>query len=65
MLCESRSGNKQAHEATTEADSLRSVWIGMSSSVIIFNKYILDKNKLNFRESALQPTAKSLLLIAS
>ncbi|KAG9534749.1 hypothetical protein KCU77_g4512, partial [Aureobasidium melanogenum] len=28
------------------------VWIAMSSSVIIFNKYILDEKKLNFRESA-------------
>jgi len=25
----------------------------MSSSVILFNKYILDEKKLNFRESAL------------
>jgi hypothetical protein len=29
----------------------------MSSSVILFNKYILDEKKLNFRESANPPTA--------
>jgi hypothetical protein len=53
MLCESRPANERSPEATTEADSVRSVWIAMSSSVIIFNKYILDEKKLNFRESAL------------
>ncbi|KAI4732218.1 hypothetical protein E4T50_17193 [Aureobasidium sp. EXF-12298] len=56
VLPVSRLRNEKAHEAAIEADSVRSVWIAMSSSVIIFNKYILDEKKLNFHESALQTT---------
>jgi len=37
----------------------------MSSSVILFNKYILDEKKLNFRESAWRPTTVKHQLIVS
>lgn len=35
----------------------------MSSSVIIFNKYILDEKKLNFRKSADNATIWQQLII--
>jgi hypothetical protein len=52
MLCESRlKKRKRTEQERKLIQRARSVWIAMSSSVILFNKYILDEKKLNFRES--------------